>query len=113
MTVSDTILRAAINESKRSTAKFKHSSVLYKGRNKVLVTAHNEHKTSPLFGSGDYDMLHSEGAAIKKAVRLGMDLRGMKMYNYRTGAKGAMLSKPCPCCQQLLEAYGIEVTYSE
>ena len=112
MTVSDTILRAAVSESKRSTAKHKHSSVLYKGRNRVLVVAHNEHKTHPTFGSGDYDMIHSEGAAIKKAVRMGLNLKGMKMYNYRNGKDGALLSKPCPCCQQLLEAYGIEVTYS-
>jgi len=109
MTVSDTILRAAVSESKRSKARFKHSSVLYKGRNRVLVAAHNEHKTDPNFGSGDYNMIHSEGAAIKKAVRLGLDLKGMKMYNYR---KGSRLSKPCECCQLLLEAYGIEVTYS-
>jgi hypothetical protein len=42
-----------------------------------------------------------------------LNLKGMKMYNYRKGKEGALLSKPCPCCEQLLEVYGIEVTYSE
>ena len=113
MTVSNTVLRAAIKESEKSTGKFKHSSVLYKGRNKVLVAAHNVMRTEPNFGSGEYQQLHSEGAAIKKAVKLGLNLKGMKMYNYRKGKEGALLSKPCPCCEQLLEVYGIEVTYSD
>lgn len=107
---SSTVLRAAKKESGKSAYKFKHSSIIYKGRNRILVKAHNKIKTDPRFGSGDYCTLHSEGAAIKKALKLGIDIKGAKMYNYRERGN---LSKPCPCCQNLIDKYNIIVHYSK
>ncbi len=110
MKPSSTIRRAAEKECLKSDYKFKHSSIIYRGRNRILIKAHNKIKTDPKFGSGDFCTLHSEGAAIKKALRLGIDIRGAKMYNFRTNNN---LSKPCPCCQKLIDRYKITIHYSQ
>ena len=101
--------RAAIQESQKSTHRFKIGAAIAKG-NKVLVKAHNTRKTHPKFGSGEYNTLHAESHAICKAVRCGIDLSGTTIYIYRHNNN---LAKPCPCCMGLIHKHGIKkIVYS-
>jgi cytidine deaminase len=102
-------MRAAIKASEQSKHKFKMGAAIARGR-KVLVSAHNSNKTHPIFGSGEYNTLHSESYAIWKAIRQGINLKGTSIYVYRANNN---LAKPCPCCQKLINKYGIKrVFYS-
>ncbi len=97
-------MRAAMLEAKKSKQRFKLGAAIAKGK-KVLSKAHNQMKTHPEFGSGTYNNLHSEGHAIYKAIRKGLDLTGSTIYVYR---RHNTLAKPCPCCMGLIEKYGIK-----
>jgi deoxycytidylate deaminase len=110
-TPSENIIKIAKRESEKSKAKFCHGAVIFRGSKRIVSKGYNVHKTDPLFGSGDYKMLHSEGAAIKDAVRRRICLKGASIYVYR---RYGMYSKPCPCCSKLIQKYGIkEVMYSD
>ena len=110
-TPSENIVRIAKKESEKSKAKFCHGAVIFRGSKRIVSKGYNIHKTDPLFGSGDYQMLHAEGSAIKDAIRRRICLHGASIYVYRTHG---MNSKPCKCCAKLIEKYGIkEVMYSD
>lgn len=102
-------MRYAIEESKKSSHKFKIGAAIVRG-NRILSKAYNINKTHPKFGSGEHKRLHAEGHAIYKAVRQGIDVSGATIYVYR---RYGNLAKPCPCCMGLIHKYGIkEVIYS-
>ena len=103
------LMRHAIEESNKSSHKFKIGAAIVRG-NRILSKAYNINKTHPKFGSGVYKRLHAEGHAIYKAVRQGIDVSGSTIYVYR---KNDNLAKPCKCCMGLIHKYGIkEVVYS-
>lgn len=102
--------RLAKKASKRSKLKFKLGAAIMKG-NRVLAYSENLGKTCPEFGSGPFKSLHAEAAVIKKCVRSGIDLKGSTIIVYRKNGRN---SKPCDCCQTLIEAVGIKkVIYSD
>jgi cytidine deaminase len=102
---SDTVVKAAQREANKSKERFKHGAVIFTGARRILSKGFNVHKTDPSFGSGNYTLLHAEGAAIKEAIRKGIELAGTSIFVYRL--KGSP-SKPCPGCQNLIEKYGIK-----
>jgi deoxycytidylate deaminase len=102
-------MRIAIKESKKSTERFKLGAVIAKG-NKVLAKGFNNRKSNPRYGSGIFKSTHAEGAAIRDAINKGIDLRGKSIYIYRRNNR---ISKPCACCQKLIDRYGIsQIIYS-
>jgi len=110
MKIDNPPMRAARLEAEKSTHRFKLGAAIAKGK-KVLSKAYNTNKTNPRFGSGDYDTLHSEGHAIYKAVRQGIDLEGTTLYVFR---KNNTLAKPCPSCERLIRDHGIKkVVFSD
>lgn len=110
-TPSENIVKIAKKESEKSKAKFKHGAVIFKSSKRIISKGFNIMKTDPFYGSGNYNQLHAEGAAIKDAVKRGICLHGASIYVYR---RYGMYSKPCPCCSKLIKKYGIkEVMYSD
>lgn len=101
--------RAVKKIAQKSKCRFKLGAVIARG-NRVLAKAYNINKTHPKYGSGKFKALHAESAVIYQSIRRGIDLRGTTMYVYRYNDN---LAKPCPCCQKLIEKYGIKkVIYS-
>ena len=102
--------RLAKKASRDSKLKFKLGAVIKKG-SRVLAYSENLGKTCPEFGSGPYKSLHAEAAVIKKCIRSGICIKGATIMVYR---KNDRTSKPCECCQTLIEAVGIKkVIYYE
>lgn len=104
------MIRLARKAANQSDQRFKVGAAIVKG-SRTLAHACNTHKTCPEFGSKEYKYLHAEGAVIKKCIRQGIDLKGATIIVFRKGYRN---SRPCPCCQVLIEAVGItKVVYSD
>ncbi len=86
----------------------KHGAVIAKGK-RVLGLGFNQYKTHTKYGGGYWGWLHAEAAAIRDAVRKGVNLAGSSIYVTRLG--DSRMSKPCPACQAMIEAYGIRKVY--
>lgn len=105
------MLNVAKKESQKSSCRCQHGAAVSKG-NRLLGKGHNSYKPHPTWGGGPLKTLHAEAAAIRDAIRRGIDVRGATIYVVRT-SENSQMSKPCPSCQQLIEDYGIrKVVYT-
>ena len=93
----------ARKQALNSTCRFKLGAVITK-KGRILGYGCNTKKTHPKYGSGRYRTLHCEGAAIYDCVKKGEDMEGATIWIYRLNNN---LAKPCPCCQGLIEQFGI------
>ncbi len=101
---SDPFMILAASEDSKSIMKFKIGAVILK-RGRILGFGHNSTKTHPHFGSKkQYMTMHSEGAALYCAKKLGNDTKGATMIVYRRNGR---LARPCESCQRLIEKAGI------
>ena len=98
----------AVEASGKSKEKFKLGAIICDKKGRVVATGYNRHKTHPLYGSGNFKMVHAEGAALMAADRLEIDVAGMTMYIFRHRGH---LSKPCKDCQELLKKYKIKKVF--
>jgi deoxycytidylate deaminase len=106
------MIRLAKKESVKSTCRCRHGATVVRGGS-VLGKGYNKYKTHATLGGGPLKTLHAEAAAIRDAVRRGIDLRGATIYVARTG-KGSNMSRPCGDCQAMIEAHGIrKVVYTD
>ncbi len=100
------MIALAYKEAKKSRCKYKHGAVITKS-GCVVSTGFNANKAHPTWGSGPMNSIHAEGAAIRNAVRKGINVRGAKIYVTRN--KGiSRMSRPCSDCMKLIEKYGIK-----
>ncbi len=91
------------------------SAIVY--RKQIIAIGLNSRKSHPLqrqFGGPEKIVLHSETAAIVKAINLhGSEiLRHCSIWNLRL-TKGGNVgnSKPCASCQKAIDAFGIKKVY--
>ena len=112
------MLRTALKECAKSTCTNQHGSVVCKGK-RVLGKGHNSYRSHPRWGTRkvhsehgyEFMTIHAEAAAIRDAVRKGINVVGATIYVTRTGSR---LSKPCNECQIMIESYGIrKVVYTD
>ena len=100
----DRMMLLARKESEKSTMSFKLGAVITK-KGKVLGSGYNVRKTHTRLGSGKFNMMHAEGAAIYSALKRGYDVEGSTMYIYR---RNNNLACPCRDCQTIIRKYGIK-----
>ncbi len=99
------MIRLAEKIAKQSRCGNQHGAVISKGR-RVLGMGCNLLKTHPVLGGGPVRAVHAEAAAIRDAVRKGVNLNGKDIYVTRINCENR-LSRPCPDCERLLRKYGI------
>ena len=108
----NSLLKIATKQARQSEVRCQHGAVVSRGGS-ILSAAHNTYNKHPRWGSGPMYSIHAEAAAIRTAVRKGIDLRGATIVVVRTGNTSQM-SKPCEACQALIEKYGIrKVRYTD
>lgn len=104
------MIAAALKESKKSECRSQHGAIITRGGS-VLGKGSNTYKTHPTWGGGPLKTLHAEAAAIRDAVRQGINVRGATIYVVRGGER---MSKPCPSCKKFIMQYGIsKVVYTD
>lgn len=99
------MISLALKESRKSLCRTHHGAILSKGK-RIFGKGFNTYKPHATMGSGPRMTLHAEAAAIRDALRRGIDVRGMTMFVTRGDAN--RLSKPCVNCNAMLVKYGIE-----
>lgn len=105
------MISLAFKESQQSTCRTKHGAVVSKG-GRVFGKGHNSYKTHGTWGGGPLKTLHAEAAAIRDAVRRGIDICGATIHVTRGDMN--RISKPCASCRALLERYGIsKIVYTD
>jgi len=106
------MITAAFKESQKSTCRCKHGAIVSKN-GRVLGRGHNDYRShGGHWGGGPLRTLHAEAAAIRDAVRRGIDVRGTTIYVTRGDT--SRMSKPCVSCRTLLEKHGIaKVCYTD
>jgi len=105
------MISLAFKESQKSFCRTRHGAIVSKG-GRVFGKGHNSYKTHGTWGGGPLMTLHAEAAAIRDAVRRGIDICGATLFVTRGDAN--RMSKPCVSCQALLESYGItKVIYTD
>lgn len=106
------MITIAQKEADKSKARCKHGAVLTRGGS-VLGKGCNSYKTHPKWGSGPLKTLHAEAAALRDALRRGINVRGTTIFVARSGPNSKM-SRPCEDCQSLLIEYGVaKVVYTD
>lgn len=99
----------ALKRAQKSTCRTQHGAVVVQGH-RVVGIGHNSYKTTPSWGSGPLSTLHAEAAAIRDAVRRGINLHGATIFVARFGVANQM-SRPCHDCQKRIKEYGISKVY--
>lgn len=112
------MLHIALKQAIRSEVRCKHGAAISRG-GRCLGQGHNTYRSHPKWGASkihsksgrEFFTIHAEAAAIRNAVRQGIDPRGSVMYVTRAGHD--RMSRPCASCQLLLKKYGIrKVVYT-
>lgn len=102
MNISD-IMRVAEKVAQKSTCRYKVSCVLVDDNGEVVATGYNHHS------AGGRKMgkptVHAEMDALSKVRKPSNNLTA---FIFR---KNGRIITPCPCCQALLEAYGIKTVW--
>ena len=113
------MLHLALKEAANSTVRTRHGAVVCKG-GRVFGKGFNTYKSSPTWGfpkihskyGNPFYTIHAEAAAIRDAVRRGIDLKGSTIFVAREGHN--QMSKPCPDCQGMIESHGIrKIVYTD
>lgn len=102
-----------IKASRTSEHKFKHSCGLVDSKGKIVSIGVNSLKTHPRLGSKPpYLTLHSEGDAIYRCLKKGIDTKGLTAFVCRVDQYGNPInSKPCKFCINHLRDFGISKIY--
>ena len=100
-------LRRVRELSCTSTSRFKLGAIILKGK-RIVGKGINSKKTSPRFGSGQYQCLHAEGRALYDCYKRGHDPRGCVILVHRINDN---CSRPCSDCQEMLLKHKIKKVY--
>lgn len=98
----DEILEVAIKTAKKSTMRYRVSCVLVDNRGRVVATGYNHMATNGR--SMGHWSVHAEADALSKVKKI-PDGSNLTAFIYR---KNSRAIDPCPSCEKLLKAYGIE-----
>lgn len=106
----DDAVTIAVNESRKSNAKYHLGAVIFDsiryvtGYNRNLFCTH-QRKATP-------DSVHAEEMAIQRALRAEMDFNCTTMVVIRINNAGVFrCSYPCEHCRKLINSLGIRTVY--
>ncbi len=102
----------ALNEALKSSMKYKHGSVIRKGK-KIIAKGYNKPFIVSIGCKPNTCSLHAEVASLKDLIHRNIKNRNLILYVVRISNNEIMNSKPCLNCRNTLIDHGItKIVYS-